>query len=459
MAIETTVSRLIEIVGGSCSGDAAKHVFNGVCTEVGAVRGGELFVSLDGNLVKQQAAFQRGASCILTSSDALLAEEAEVSGRLVLVEHVEDSLKQLSRWWLAQQEGLKTVLVCGEVGKTFVKELLARLLVASGRGTYTAASKNSVVDIAVTLCDLGHDDSWLVLEAASTALPSLADLQFDVLLCLGSTREGVKECLEKAPATDCSILFEPLASELETEGKRFQSFGTTAEATVYVKDIAMIGVRASSCTLHAGDEAQEVFCTVPGEHVALNIAAATTAYLALFPEATLQSIAAALRNFSAVPGCLYLHRIPGDRYLFDDTAHAGFASVHSFVSLARAARENDLKVAFIVGELEGDSVGLQELFVEELAAVAPNCIVCCGDAAETMQAVAKKRGVPAMIAATPDAAVHTARKFPWQVLLVKGGKNHQLKRAVSLILELEGEVLEIPQDLAQFGTGSLPEEE
>lgn len=458
MKLEMTLARLCECIAGKAQGDPGKNLFNGVVINADQIRGGELFFSLHVDPELEAYAFSRGAAGIVTEQFRPAAEVPEAAERTIVVANVTRALMNLALWWLEQNPQVRLCVVTGGTGKTTTKEFLARMLIALDRGAYTHGSDNSAVAIATTLCQIDNEASWVVLEALPETLAFLPGTRIDLLLYMGTNPralQSIPDALSDTTTLICSA--ELRIPEVAAHCNR-HTFGTEETADIIISDAKLIGIRATECTLTTATETAAFFVTVPGSHIAATVAAAVAAATQLFPEVRLQDLGEAIRHMNPIEDRLYLHRLPGDRYLFNDTAQASLESFIPLCSLVAAAQEDGLSTGVLCGDLDFDSEIDHATLFAELAAVKPGFLVVTGKHAESMLTKARSCGIRAMSTKSAEAAVHTARKFNWQVLFIKGGNRTDMKRAVALLLELEGEVLEIPQDLAQFGSAELKKE-
>lgn len=453
-----TLARLCECIAGKSQGDSGKYLFNGVVINADNIRGGELFFSLTVDPAIEAYAFSRGAAGIVTEQFYPADDVPEAVDRTILVTNVSEALMKLALWWLEQNPQLRLCVVTGGTGKTTTKEFLARMLIAQGRGAYSQSSGSDTDAIAATLCQADTEDSWIVLEVLPETLAILPTTRIEVLLYLGMNPEplqAISEALTDNTTLVCSAAL--CVPEAVTKGMR-RTFGTEKPADIIISDAKLIGIRATECTLTTVTESVAFFVTIPGSHIPSTVAAAVAAATQLFPEVRLQDLAEAIRHMNPIEDRLYIHRLPGDRYLFNDTAQASLESFTPLCSLLAAANEDGLSTGLLCGDLDFDSETDYATLLAELAAVKPGFLVVTGKHAESMLTKARSCGIRAMSTKSAEAAVHTARKFNWQVLFIKGGSNADMKRAVALLLELEGEVLEIPQDLAQFGSAESKKE-
>jgi UDP-N-acetylmuramoyl-tripeptide--D-alanyl-D-alanine ligase len=146
-----------EATGGRMAGTWA---VKGVSIDTRSLKPGDLFVALkdvrDGHEFVPQA-FAAGAEAALVSRDVLGAHPGLIVG---------DVLEGLEKLGLAARvrSNAKCVAVTGSVGKTSVKEMLARIFRAAGRAHWSDKSFNNHWGVPLTLARMPKDTERAVFE-------------------------------------------------------------------------------------------------------------------------------------------------------------------------------------------------------------------------------------------------------------------------------------------------------
>ena len=111
------------------------------------------------------------------------------------------------------------------------------------------------------------------------------------------------------------------------------------------------------------------------------------------------------------------------------------------LTLASELAQAGTKIGLILGdmrELGVESPDHHREIAKLAVAMRPAFIVAVGEHAELFIEEAKSQNIPVFAPGTPEAAAHTALKFPVDVILVKASRTVGLDRAVKVILEKEG---------------------
>jgi UDP-N-acetylmuramoyl-tripeptide--D-alanyl-D-alanine ligase len=160
---------IIEAVQGLHRGGKKDCLLSGVCTDTRLLKGGELFVALQGKKYDGHAfipqAIEKGASGLLVSRDTGITPSG------VLVVEVKDTLEALGRLARYYKEKLpvKIVAVTGSNGKTSTKEMLHHLLSHSFTMVSTPGNYNNFVGVPLSLFQLEPYHELAVIEMGTSA--------------------------------------------------------------------------------------------------------------------------------------------------------------------------------------------------------------------------------------------------------------------------------------------------
>lgn len=154
-----THEEIAEATGGRITG---AFEANGVSIDSRSLAKGDLFVALtdvrDGHDFVQ-AAFAAGASA------ALVSREVEgVDGPLVIVADVMEALVALGIHARERAAGAVRIAITGSVGKTSVKEMIARIHRGAGRAHWSVKSFNNHWGVPLTLARMPADTEYAVFE-------------------------------------------------------------------------------------------------------------------------------------------------------------------------------------------------------------------------------------------------------------------------------------------------------
>ena len=154
-----TSNEIADATGGRITGafDAT-----GVSIDTRSLEAGDLFVALkdvrDGHDFVQ-AAFEAGASAALVSR-----EIENAGGPLVIVDDVMEALTALGIYARERAADAVRIAITGSVGKTSVKEMIARIHRGAGRAHWSVKSFNNHWGVPLTLARMPADTEYAVFE-------------------------------------------------------------------------------------------------------------------------------------------------------------------------------------------------------------------------------------------------------------------------------------------------------
>ncbi|MFM1846953.1 MAG: UDP-N-acetylmuramoyl-tripeptide--D-alanyl-D-alanine ligase MurF [Pseudomonadota bacterium] len=470
MALTLTKEKLTEIVGGDVASTSEKMSFHGVVYDSREIQGGELFVALPGAQAHGHTfldqAFSRGASLALIEDRRLLTDSPH-KDRLVWVP---DSLKAfwaLAKWW-REELNIPVLGVTGSVGKTTVKEIAAAILLKQKRGVYSLKSHNNHVGVPYTICRIDRTHEWAVLEMGMNhagelrALTAIAQPNVAIITCIGpahienfGTLEGIARAkLEIAEGVrpggklvlngDDPVLLK-VAQELGRRGSSTHYFGGSGAPDMLVSGVTPKGLEGLGFTLTAGEGlgggAVGATMSILGRHNAQNGAAAALGVKLLFPEFTLEAIAQGLAAFQAPLMRLSIKILANERRVIDDSYNANPQSMRAALDIGRDLVESGLRVGLVLGDMLelGERSGEYHAEIGRYAAgINPEFCVAVGPLSAAIFSAVQGAGIPAFQADSPEAAAHIARKFPFDILIVKASRGTGLDRTVKTLVEREG---------------------
>jgi UDP-N-acetylmuramoyl-tripeptide--D-alanyl-D-alanine ligase len=154
-----TSEEIAKATGGRVTG---AFEASGLSIDTRSLEPGDLFVALedvrDGHDFVQDA-FRAGASA------ALVARElAEAAGPLIIVDDVMTALEAMGLYARDRADTARRVAVTGSVGKTSVKEMIARIFRGQGRAHWSVKSFNNHWGVPLTLARMPADTEFAVFE-------------------------------------------------------------------------------------------------------------------------------------------------------------------------------------------------------------------------------------------------------------------------------------------------------
>lgn len=421
------------------------RAFAGVSTDTRALKGGELFVALQGDRFDAHAfledARDRGAAA------AVVRRGTAAVPNLPLV-HVPDTLTALGALGRARRRALPAsapvVAITGSSGKTTTKELTRAALAARWRVHATEGNLNNLVGVPLTLLAAPDDAQALVIEAGASvpgeisALRDVIEPTIAVVTNVGYAHvegfgslaavlaEKVSLC-EGAPVAVVGTEPADLASEARRRARRVVVAGRDVTAAIR-PDAARLTEDGHPELEWAGGR---VILPVLGLHQVDNAMIA----LAVATEAGVGA-ADAVRGLAAArlpPGRGGLHQI-GALTVIDDTYNANPGSLRAAIELARWLAEHRRRpLVVVVGsmlELGPESDKLHAAAARDIVAAGPALVGAVGAFVPAFEALG--RGLPLVTADDADALGPPLRAALHgnEVVLLKASRGVKLERVL-----------------------------
>ncbi|MEZ4754470.1 MAG: UDP-N-acetylmuramoyl-tripeptide--D-alanyl-D-alanine ligase [Bdellovibrionota bacterium] len=466
MSISWSKEKLAEVIGGKLKDSTESIVFQGVEFDSREIKGGELFVALKGANTHGhdfvETALDRGAALCLVEDESYF-DHPEHGNRFVCVE---DSLKAF--WKLAHTHredlNIPIIAITGSAGKTTVKEMTAQLLLTQDNGGYSRKSFNNHVGVPYTLCSLGKQHKWAVLEVGMNHPGEMANLtqiiKPNIAMVIGVAPVHLAHFknIEGIANAKCEI-FEGLVDEgiallnaddqllLKTFDANFHNkfklatFGTAEGNQVQLKSVASLGLQGIEFQISIAGESFKIKIPVPGEHNALNACAAILAARNLYPEISIEEISNALSKFIPPVMRMNLIHLSQNRILVDDSYNANPLSMQALLKLAQYEKSAGRKIGLILGDMLELGPSSEEFHAElakNVASLKPEFFIAVGEYAGLMSGIVRAAGIKSFAVESPEAAAHTAIKLPFEILMIKASLGVQLARAVTVLRDKEG---------------------
>ncbi|MCB9530596.1 MAG: UDP-N-acetylmuramoyl-L-alanyl-D-glutamate--2,6-diaminopimelate ligase [Myxococcales bacterium] len=347
-----------------------------------------------------------GAGLLIVSDAAAVPADAAVS--VVVVDDTVAALQRLASALVddarSRRGGLCVVAITGSNGKTTTKELTAALLGPDALAT--KGNLNNHIGLPLTVARLAPAHRYAVLEMGANRpgdideLAAIARPDVAVITSIGEAHleglgglDGVRR--EKAGVlrhgASVAILPAPEAAAIATFAADRTRHAHLRGRRRGVLHRGHLRARPSPPDRRYG-RAREVAFSLPGEHNALDLAAAVLATeAATGRRREAPAIEAALGALELPPGRLRSITL-GGRVVIDDTYNANPASVRASLSILAAAASPRIAVIGEMRELGADAEALHRGVGESAARVA-DVVVAIGSAAAPVAAGAGDRGV------------------------------------------------------------------
>lgn len=464
-ASDWTAGEIAQAVSGHLRGDPSRRLL-GVATDTRDPLTDQLFVALVGE--KHDAhefldnAVAGGATALLVEAQRLTDARIEgllLRAALILVDDTTRALGDLAQARRRRSKAHVTALT-GSNGKTSTKEMLAALLSVRHRVLKTQGNLNNLIGLPLTLLGAQREHEELVLEMGMNRLGEIARMveiaEPDVGLVtnIGPAHVGelggmdnvtrakgemFRGLSERAYAVvnldDARVVAQALAS-----GARLRrTFGRAEGADVRLLGSTPAG-EGQLVRLAVDGTAFEATLPYPGEHNALNAAAAVAAATA-GRSASLSDLAAGLAAADRVGGRLTA-KVVGPWLVIDDSYNANSASTLAAIATVseRAKREGRRFVA-LLGEMRelGAYADEEHQKVGAAAALSGAALIAAfGPLAGPIAEEAEGRGVAAMHEAKEPGRLFDwirPRLTPGDLILIKGSRGIHMEQFLKLLEE------------------------
>ncbi len=429
---------------------------DGVSIDTRTVAAGDLFVALhgenrDGHVFVADALNAGAAGALVDHDPPGVAADAPLL-------RVADTLAALTAIGAAARARFagRLVAVTGSVGKTTTKEMLRRILAASGPTHAAVASYNNHWGVPLTLARMPPDAAFCVAEIGMNhpgeiaPLAQLARPHVAIVTNIERVHIGHMGSLEAIAAEKAAILsglaedgaavlpgdspYLPLLTAAAGDG-RIIRFGRAQDAEARLLDAASDadGVNVS---MALGGVPLRFRLAAPGAHMAMNAVAAIAAAVALGVEP--HHASAALDGFAAVSGRGALRRLAlpdgGEALLLDESYNASAPSVRA--SLAVLALQPAARKIAVLGdmlELGAASAAEHEGLAPDVAALADLLFACGPEMRRLFDAVPYAMRAAHAADSAELAPLVTAALRPGDAVLVKGSLGSGMARIIAAL--------------------------
>ncbi len=368
MSMYLLLSQVAHILG--CDMPIKDVTVTGAVIDSRKVQLGSLFIALDGEHVDGHdylsAARQLGASA------ALVSKRQDDELPQIVVTDVVKAFGELAAYW-RQQCQAKIVAITGSNGKTTVKEMVASILGQCGSVVATLGNLNNDLGVPLTLCRLGEDTDYAVIEMGANHLGEIANLVEMVNPDVAVINNVADAHLEgfggiEGVAQAKSEIFLGLSEKgigvmnadmdfIDTwkqvlTNKSHLTFAMNNDADITAKDI-QLGSRSSHFMVEVEDVFHYVSLPLPGLHNIANSLAAIASSSAL--NISMPHIIKGLSVVRGVPHRLQLRAGIHQSQLIDDSYNANPGSYKQALSTLTAFSSEHWLVLGDFGELGDES--------------------------------------------------------------------------------------------------------
>ena len=428
----------------------------GVSIDTRTVAVGDLFVALhgenqDGHLFVAAALGAGAAGALVDRDPPDVADDAPLL-------HVNDTLAGLTAIGAAARARFtgRVVAVTGSVGKTTTKEMLRRILEASGPTHAAVASYNNHWGVPLTLARLPRSAAFCVAEIGMNhpgeiaPLAQLARPHVAVITNIAPVHVGHMGSLE-AIATEKAAILSGLVpggtAVLPVDSPhlpilrdaagaaRIIRFGRAEAAEARLLDAASDadGVNVS---MTLGGVPLRFRLAAPGNHMALNAVAAIAGAVALGIEP--HHASAALDGFSAVTGRGARRRLAlpdgGEALLLDESYNASAPSVRAALAVL-ALQPATRRIAVLGDMLElGDASAAEHAGLAADVVAHADLLFACGPEMRRLFDAVPASMQAAYAATSADLAPDVAAALrPGDAVLVKGSLGSRMAKIIAAL--------------------------
>ncbi len=420
-----------------------------VATDSRRIRGGELFVALQGE--NHDGHDHVAAAGAAGAAAALVSRPVEADLPLVQVADTLTALGDLASALRARSHAC-VIGITGSNGKTTVKTLTASILSRQGRTHVSAGNFNNEIGLPLTLLAMPDDTEYAVLEMgagkpgdiaylAAIARPdiglvnTIAPAHLERMGSLEGVAETKGAIYEALPADGTAVInadgdFADFFSGL-AGARRVLRFGldTAADVTAEIESMDACG---SNFRLATPRGKAPVRLPLPGRHNIANALAATAIACAL--EMPLDSIVAGLERVDPVTGRLAAQAMPGGWTLIDDSYNANPGSAAAAIDTLLLAPGEHWLVLGDMGELGPQARELHAALGQRARERGIECLYTVGPlaqaAAESFGAEARHFESQAALVTALREAVHAG-----VTCLVKGSRASAMDRVVAALVK------------------------
>ena len=395
---QTTVRDLVRASGGRLLAGDPDTVIENISIDSRVMRGRDLFVPLIGERSDAHdylgQAIENGAAAVFCQRQT----EPLPGVCWIQVENTLKALQAVGRDY-RRRLGIPVVGVTGSVGKTTTREMTATALGARFRVFKTSKNYNSDIGLPVTMTEMSASDQVAVLEMGMSnfgemeQLSYMAEPETAVITNIGVAHIEQLKTQENIMAEKLKIASymkeggtlilngdDPLLKTVKASpARRLVRYGTSEGCDYRAGNIRVTA--AGTCfTASFGEEQEEVFLPVYGEHMVMDAMAALAA--ASVRGIPLSEAAAALRGFQGFKNRQQILKVR-DFKVIDDTYNASPDSMKAALKVLSSMETEGKRIAVLANMLElGEDGPRYHYEVGEYGAdCAPDLLICIGELA------------------------------------------------------------------------------
>lgn len=375
---------ILEATGGTLIIGEEDRRFTGITIDSRTVRGGELFVAIEGERFDghdfAEDVLQKGAHGIMAREGwspikESIFHEAGSQRNLIAVPDTLRGLQDLAHYHRMRYD-IPVAAVTGSNGKTSTKEMLYAILQQDRKAYRNPGNLNNHFGVPLSLFGMGPEIEAAVLEFGMSGFGEIRRLRkiarptvviitnvsaahLETLKTLDHVARAKAEILEDLPEDGWAILNDddPKVNALrESIMGQVMTFGMSNNADVFADDIR-IDEKGSRFVLRHGNEKISVHLPVPGRHhIANALAAAAAAHVM---GASLDTISQGLASFVSPSMRWEVHTLASGAVVINDAYNANPASMKAALDTVKEMGKERRNIAVL-----GDMLELGEISEE-----------------------------------------------------------------------------------------------
>ena len=383
-------------------------------------------------------ALKAGAAAYLTSRSEIIEG---LGGTAIVVDDTAQALIDAARWGRTLFPASTAVVgVTGSVGKTSTKDLIAVALSSSKRVVANVRSFNNEQGLPVTILDAPLTTEVLVLEMGMRGLGQIDDLcriarpHIGVITRVGEAHtelvggiEGVAqakgELIEALPPQGVAILNaddKRVAAMRSRSVAPVLSYGESSTADIRITDLRLDTHGCALFDITTPSGSATVNLSIPGRHMALNVAAAIAVGEALGVD--LELMVESLRWASISDRRMQSKTMKNGALLLDDCYNANPTSMAAAIeTLAQISASRKVAVLGIMAEIENPEMAYTD--IARLARANNIEIIAVGTGGYGVGPVSIDEAIQLVLRCEADS-----------VVLVKGSRVAALERVVDAVI-------------------------
>ena len=452
--IPISLKKITEVVNGVLIGDKEGLQKEAIGLEIDSrkIKSGDIFAPIigeraDGHDFIQQV-FEAGAVCCFSEKDC----DIKKGQYMIRVKSVVRAMLDLTEYIIKELD-IPVVAVTGSVGKTTTKDIIASVLEQKYCVLKTAGNYNTNIGMPLMAAQLTREHNIAVFEmgmnsfgeihnlsmAAKPKIAVITNVGVAHMEMLGS-REGILkakcEVFDGMEQNGIAILNSDNDKLQTLEGKIKQNiiwYGVENKKGIYADNIVSHGVESISCDVHTPKGDFKTTVHVPGEHMIMNLLAATAVALEL--GLTVEQIQQGIAAF--VPTQMRMNLIKANGFtIINDVYNANPVSMKASIDVLTKAEGRKVAILGFMGELGENEIQMHKEVGEYAGEKKIDVLISIGEIANYYDEGAKQMIKQIYHFDTQEEFWnHLSLLQKGDTVLIKASRSRQFEKTVSKLQE------------------------